>query len=200
MTSSEPQPVFASAETRRLSLPVLLHSVPYVVAGLVVTFSVDHSPLVGLIGLLILSFGTAVTRIVLGVSGRTLGRVWLLAHGADAVVSLTVFVMALAVVVNSQATQNALTALVGLWAGASALSDVALLMGAPVPALRRDFRFLALTAIALAVVETVIPLSSIYATGLLGAFAIVTGVYLAIAGASLRFDSTNTPTQRKKTR
>jgi site-specific recombinase len=57
--------------------------------------------------------------------------------------------------------------------------------------LSRDLGVLAIASGALATIEIVFPLSSVYAVGILGAYGVIVAVYLAIAGASLRFDSSS---------
>jgi hypothetical protein len=69
-----------------------------------------------------------------------------------------------------------------------AVCDILLSLNSAQPAVTRDFRVLALAGGALAVIEGAVPLTSVYAVGILGAYGILVCVYLVIAGLTLRFD------------
>jgi uncharacterized membrane protein HdeD (DUF308 family) len=96
-------------------------------------------------------------------------------------------------------TLGVFTLLVATWAGASAVCDILLSINAADKVVRRDYRVIALAGILLAVIEIAVPLSSVYAVGILGAFGIVVSVYAAIAGVTLRFDAVSVPPEGKKT-
>ena len=192
MTTTLPR----DAQSARLGLVFVLWSVPLVAAGLFITFSVDHAPMVGLIGLLVVALGTAITRIaaVLTLSSST--RVWRWANGSAALASLIISGLAAAALVASPSL-GTFTLLVAGWAAAVAVCDILLSVNSTQPVVTRDFRVLALAGGALAVIEGALPLTSVYAVGILGAYGIVTCVYLVIAGLTLRFDSATATSEGK---
>lgn len=184
------------AQSARLGLLFVLWSLPLAAVGIFVTFSVNHAPTVGLIGLLVVALGTAITRIaaVFALSNST--RVWRWANGSAALASLIVSGLAAAVLVAGPSL-GTLTLLVATWAAVVAVCDILLSLNSTQPAVIRDFRVLALAGGALAVIEGALPLTSVYAVGILGAYGIVTCVYLVIAGLTLRFDSATATSEGK---
>jgi hypothetical protein len=184
------------AQSARLGLVFVLWALPLAVAGIFITFSVDHAPNVGLIGLLVVALGTVVTRIfaMLAVSSPT--RAWRWTNAAAALASLVVSGVA-AGALAAGATLGTFTLLAATWAGAVAVCDILLSINSTRPVVTRDFRALALAGGALAVIEGALPLTSVYAVGILGAYGIVVCVYLVIAGLTLRFDSVTTTSERK---
>ena len=191
MTTTLPR----NAQSARLGLVFILWALPLAAAGIFITFSVNHAPNVGLIGLLVATVGTAVTRTVAVFAVSSSTRVWRGANAAAALASLIVSGLA-AVGLVASATLGTFTLLVAAWAAVVAVCDILLSVNSTVPVVTRDFRVLALAGGALAVIEGALPLSSVYAVGILGAYGIVACVYLVIAGLTLRFDSAPTTSER----
>jgi hypothetical protein len=179
-----------------LGLVFVLWSVPLVAAGLFITFSVDHAPTVGIIGLLVVALGTAITRVVAVFALSSSTRAWRWANGSAALASLIVSGLAVAALVAGPSL-GTLTLLVAGWAAVVAVCDILLSVNSTQPVVTRDFRVLALAGGALAVIEGALPLTSVYAVGILGAYGIVTCVYLVIAGLTLRFDSATATSEGK---
>lgn len=192
MTTTLPR----DAQSVRLGLVFVLWAIPLATAGLVITFSVDHAPTVGLIGLLVVALGTAITRTVgvLLVSSPT--RAWRWANVSAALASLIVSALAAGALVAGPSL-GTLTVLVAAWAAVVAVCDILLSINSTQPTVTRDFRVLALAGGALAIIEGALPLTSVYAVGILGAYGIVTCVYLVIAGLTLRFDAVTATSEGK---
>jgi uncharacterized membrane protein HdeD (DUF308 family) len=178
-------------------------SVPLLVTAVVVTFSRDHSPFVGLVSF---GAGAVVGGLVLAIgallrlddrSSRTL----------QVVQGVTTAVAGLIALLASSAGLAFFVALVTGWAlVAGALELVAGLRRRGRSPLARDWISVAVLTLALAVVFLAVPLdyaqplggveqiegeltSSTVLVGLLGAWAAVVGVFLVIAGLSLRWQT-----------
>lgn len=192
MTTTLPR----DAQSARLGSVFVLWSLPLAAAGLFITFSVDHAPTVGLIGLLVVALGTAITRIVAVLTLSSSTRVWRWANGSAALASLIVSGLAVAALVAGPSL-GTFTLLVAGWAAVVAVCDILLSLNSTLPAVTRDFRVLALAGGALAVIEGAVPLSSLYAVGILGAYGIIACVYVVIAGLTLRFDSATATSEGK---
>lgn len=192
MTTTLPR----DAQSARLGLVLVLWSLPLAAAGLIITFSVDHAPTVGLIGLLVVALGTTITRVIAMLALGSSTRVWRWANGSAALASLIVSGLAIAALVAGPAL-GTFTLLVAAWAAVVAVCDILLSLNSTQPVVTRDFRVLALASGALAVIEGALPLTSVYAVGILGAYGIVACVYLVIAGLTLRFDSATATSEGK---
>ena len=176
----------------------LLTAVPMALTGLFITFSVNHAPAIGTIGLVIVALGCAITRTVALIAGSSSPRAARVSHAVAGVAALIASGLAAATLLRG-ATLGSFTLLVATWASVTAVCDILLSLNVTVAVARRDFRLLALAGVVLAVVEISLPLSSVYAVGILGAYGIIVAVYLGIAGATLRFDSVPSPSEGKPT-
>jgi hypothetical protein len=154
-----------------------------VVVGLIVAFTEDHSPRVGLIGFGVFAFISG--AILLAGSLRTItDRVVRGIFIAEAVIALVSGASAVAlwgsgigVLLFVVTVYAALTGALELYAGLRSRGAA--------PA--RDWLWVgAYTAVA-AIVFVLIPPDPILATGLIGAYVMVLGVFLAIAGLSLKW-------------
>ena len=164
-----------------------MRSIIVLATGIVITFTPGHSARFGLVALGILGVVNAVGLglVALGLSATETGRGL---HLWQALVSLVVGALALAL-------QEAGMILL-LWA----LVFWALLVGAAEifygarlargDALRRDWITQGAMTVILGVVVLFQPADSVAVVGFLGAWAIVQGVYLAIASVALRFPTT----------
>jgi Uncharacterized conserved protein len=189
----------AGAAPRSPYWPVpVARAVPALAVGLYITFSADHSAALGLVLfgafalvsglLLVLLRGRIADRVVRanfvtqGISGILLGIVALAFHGGGLgllLLLLTAFM--------------AITGFLELYSGLRARRH---------PGAARDWLTVgAFTAVA-ALVFLLIPQSAILTIGLFGAYGILLGVYLAIAGLSLKWGTdtsraTSAPAERK---
>jgi len=155
-----------------------------VITGLVITFTPGHTAQFGLVALGILGIVSAVgfALVALGLPATHAGRglhIW------QALVSLVVGALVLAL--QDAGMILLLWALV-FWALLVGVAEV--FVGGRLSrghALRRDWMTQGGMTIVLAVVVLFQPADSVAVVGLLGAWAIVQGVYMAIASIALRF-------------
>lgn len=172
----------------RLGSVLLAWAIPALASGVFITFSVNHAPSVGLVGMVILSAANAVARSYGLWRALDLGRFWWWTQGtaiAASIVAATAAVAALALDVRL----GFLVVVVSSWAATIAVCDLIASVNSRNRQLSRDLRVVAVASGALALVEVLVPLTSVYAVGILGAYGIVTAVYLSIAGMSFRFET-----------
>jgi len=178
-----------SAPTRQTqSLPYYvvsgLRSIIVLITGLVITFTPGHSAQFGLVALGILGIVSAVGLglVALGLASTDTGRGL---HLWQALVSFVVGALALAL---NEAGMILLLWAVVFWALLVGIAEV--FFGARLArgdALRRDWMTQGAMSVALALVVLFQPADSVAVVGFLGAWAIVQGVYMAIASVALRF-------------
>jgi uncharacterized membrane protein HdeD (DUF308 family) len=161
----------------------VLRAIPAVVVGIIIAFTEDHSPRVGLISFGVFALVTGIILlggVKLAPADRVLRGVFI-AQGAIAVAAglaalllweAGIGILLLIVTVYAAFT-GALEAYAGLRARGSGPSRDWLTVGA-------------YTAVA-AVVFVLIPPDPILATGLIGAYGVILGVFLVIAGLSLKW-------------
>lgn len=190
MTSPEGSPArrphsvqFGVGTNRAYWLVPVLRAIPAVLVGLIITFMEDHSSRIGLI-----SFGAfaVVTGMVILVGSlRLLGdrvvRGVLVAQGviaaASGVAALALWGSGIGVLLLIVTLYAALTGVLELYAGLRSRGAA--------PA--RDWLSVGgFTAVA-AIVFVLIPPDSILATGLIGAYGMILGVFLLIGGLSLKW-------------
>lgn len=163
----------------------VLRAIPALVVGLIITFTEDHSARVGLFSFGAFALVSGVI-VVIG-SGRFLVdrvlRGVFVAQGAIAAVSgiaaLALWSTGIGVLLLIVTVFAALTGVLELYAG---------LRSRGVAPARDWFAVGAYTALA-AIVFVLIPADSILTTGLIGAYGVILGVFLVIAGLSLKWAS-----------
>ena len=166
----------------KLGNAFILRAIPTLIAAGVITFSGNHGAVIGLVvfvgfaflvaPVLLLSIPmvplTGITRITTGIQAIST-----VSAGAVAAATLTGGLPALVLVISIWA---AITAAMELYAGYRSTDRV----------VAREFLTLgALTAV-LAIAIGVIPMNDVYAVGIFGAYAMIIGLFLVIAGISLR--------------
>jgi uncharacterized membrane protein HdeD (DUF308 family) len=166
-----------------------LRSLILIVTGLVITFTPGHTAQFGLVALGILGIVTAVGLglAALGLATTKTGRGL---HLWQALVSLVVGALVLAL---QEAGMILLLWALVFWALLVGVAEI--FFGARLAqgdALRRDWMSQGGMTVVLAVVVLFQPADSVAVVGFLGAWAIVQGVYMAIASVALRFP---TPTK-----
>lgn len=163
----------------------LLRAVPAIAAGLIITFTADHSPVVGLTMLGVFGLGSA--GVLLGTALR-MGRIEPVRglHRGLALVAALVGLLAVVVLVLGTAGLGLLLLLVGGYAVlAGALELVWGIRHRDRSGFARDAVVIGGGTLALAVVLAFVG-DPVSAVGFFGAYAVMLGVYLAIAGISLR--------------
>lgn len=164
-------------------LVLVLRAIPAVTVGLIITFMEDHSPHVGLISFGVFALVSGLVLLV-GALQTVLDRVVRRMLVGQGVISIITGAAALALWGSSIAVLLFIVTIYAALTGALELYSGIRSRGAA-PA--RDWVTVgAYTAIA-AIVFVLIPPDSILTTGLIGAYAIILGVFLLIAGFSLKW-------------
>ena len=182
----------------RLGTSLLWRAIPALLAAVIITFSRNHSPLIGLsvfAGFAIVAsviMFVSVARVPLTGSDRILFGIQAVVTGTSGIIALCALGGGLSALVLVLSIWAALTAALELYAGYRhsdrAISREWLTVGA-------------FTAI-LAIIVALFPVNDVYAVGLFGAYGAILGVYLVIAGISLRSDepaSARTTTEENET-
>ena len=164
-----------------------IRSVTLLITGLVITFTPGHAARFGLVALGILGVVNAVGLglVALGLSTRETARGL---HLWQALVSLVVGALVLAL---QEAGMILLLWALVFWALLVGVAEV--FYGARLArgdALRRDWITQGSMTVVLGLVVLFQPADSVAVVGFLGAWAIVQGVYMAIASVALRFPTT----------
>ena len=182
----------------RLGTSLLWRAIPALLSAVIITFSRNHSPLIGLsvfagyaIVASVIMF-VSVARVPLTGSDRILFGIQAVVTGTSGIIALCALGGGLSALVLVLSLWAALTAALELYAGYRhsdrAISREWLTVGA-------------LTAI-LTIIVALFPVNDVYAVGLFGAYGAILGVYLVIAGISLRSDepaSARTTTEENET-
>ena len=168
----------------RLGTSLLWRAAPALMAAAVITFSRNHSPLIGLsvfvgyaIVAAIIMFVT-VARVPLTGSDRIL-------FGLHAVVTFTTGVIA---VTNLNGGLSALVLVLSIWAALTAALELYAGYRHTTRAVSREWLTSGAFTALLAIIVALFPVNDVYAVGLFGAYGAILGVYLVIAGLSLRSD------------
>nr|KGA07312.1 MAG: hypothetical protein GM42_1805 [actinobacterium acMicro-1] len=174
---------------------LILQAVVALVGAVVITFTSDHSPLVGLVVFAGVSFLLAAGQLMTAVSVAAWPRARV-ALAIQVVSSIAAAGIAAAFLGGDRTT---LTLCVSIWAGVVALTSGLAAWSITDRAVSRDFFILAGLAGLLALVEAALPLSDVYAVGFLGAYFAVFGVFSIIAGVGMSsFSRRPNRTEEKK--
>lgn len=171
-------------------LVLVLRAIPAIVVGLVITFMEDHSPYVALIsfGVFALVSGLVLLVGALQTIRDRVVRRMILGQGVISIITgaaaVSLWGSSIGVLLFIVTIYAALTGVLELYSG---------IRSRGVPPARDWVTAGAYTAIA-AIVFVLLPPDSILATGLIGAYAIILGVFLVIAGLSLKWAPQNPAT------
>lgn len=176
-------------ETGRYWSVPIVRAVVALIAGVVVTFSADHSPTLGLAVFAGFAIASGIVAVVLNPRRlpASLPRTLLVASGVVGVVAGLVSLAGallgggLAFFVYLVCVWAAITGFLELYAGLRART-VASLAGAA-----RDWLVIGVGTAVLALVFLLLPPHPVVSVGLLGAYAVMLGVFLGIAGFSLKW-------------
>lgn len=187
------QPTRLEAQSPYWGVPVA-RAIPATVVALVVAFTPNHSSVVGLIvfGAFALTSGLLTGILTLRALPAGTSRTLLL---TQAVVSIVAGVLALAL---QGFGLGLLLYLVSVWAAITAILELVTGLRVRGEAPAKDWIAMGgLTGI-LALVFLLLPLTDLVAVGLFGAYGAVLGIYLVIAGLSLRWGTqTGAPTAKE---
>lgn len=167
---------------------LILRALPALAGAIIITFSRNHAPIVGLavfVGYAFLIAGVLIFTIAAvpleGVS-RTMVGIQAISTGIAAAVA--------AVTINSGLT--ALILVMSIWAGVTGLAELYAGYRSTDKAVSREWLTLGGFTALLAIVYAVIPMNDVYAVGIFGAYLAIIGIFQIIAGISLRADSSQT--------
>lgn len=166
----------------RLGTSFLWRALPALIAATVITFSRNHSPLIGLsvfagyaVFASIIMFVT-IARVPLTGSERMI-------FGIQGVSTLVAGILA---IVNLGAGLSALVLVLSIWAALSAALELYAGYRHTDRAISREWLTMGGFTAILAIIVSLFPVNDVYAVGLFGAYGAILGVYLVIAGISLR--------------
>lgn len=166
----------------------LLRAVPAIAVGLIITFTADHSPTLGLIMLASFGMASAIVLVLTSVFMRR-GEALRPLHRGLAVIAALVGALALVVLATVGGGLALLLLLIGGYAVlAGALELVWGIRHRDRSPLARDAVIIGVGTLALAVVLALVG-DAVSAVGFFGAYAVVLGVFLLIAGFSLKWST-----------
>lgn len=178
-STSSDRPVWQLAAAR---------AVPSVAVGVAVTFLQLHNAAVGLVTFSVLALGTGVAMLAMRRAVYAPVRTFPIVAGVAGVVA-GVAAAAFAIAAPSPL---AFKILVAAWALVSGLAEgrawwtMRATTDAPARRIVSDWRFVAASTVLIAVVFALLPTHEVVLVGLVGAYAIVVGVFHAIAALSAR--------------
>jgi hypothetical protein len=183
-----------SPEVQVFGAALLLQAVPAIAGAIVVTFSPDHSPLIGLLVFAGVAFFMAGGQMLAAFSLSA----WPRARATLAVQALSSIVSGGLAAAFLGGERTTFTLCVSIWAGALALTYGFAAWFVTDRALARDLSVLTGLSGLLAIIEAAIPLSDVYAVGIFGAYLAIVAVFTVIAGLSLRFAPRPVDLQKEK--
>jgi len=169
----------------RLGTAFLLRAVPAAVAALVITFSRNHSAVVGISVFGGFALVSSVVIIVM-IARVPLADPERIFFGIHAVVTAVSGIIALLTLGGGLA---ALVLLLSIWASLTAALELYAGYRQNNRTLAREWLTLGAFTAILAISVSLFPVNDVYADGLFGAYGAILAVYLVIAGLSLRSDN-----------
>ncbi|PWB97865.1 hypothetical protein [Homoserinimonas hongtaonis] len=193
--------VHSSGDAAYWPVPIV-RAIPALAVGLAITFIADHSASIGLVYFAVFAIASGLVMALFGarrVQDRTTRRI-MTGQGIIGIV-LGAVALLLLVVATSAAALLAMLAAYAALTGALELYAAQRNRGT---AVARDWLTVGAATMLLAIVFVLIPPDSLLAVGLLGAYCVLLGVYLIIAGLSLKWavtaaDTTNSSGQPEPT-
>lgn len=186
--TTEPSSAAPSGTAASPWLALLLRAVPAIIVGLAITFTADHSPALGLV--MLGAFGLA-TALVLALTSLRMrhGEPLRPLHRGLALIAGLAGALALVVLATVGGGLALLLLLVGGYAVlAGALELVWGIRHRDRSPLARDAVVIGVGTLALAVVLALVG-DPVSAVGFFGAYAVVLGIFLLIAGLSLKWST-----------
>ena len=177
----------AIAETSlpRLGNALILRAIPTLIAALMITFSRNHAPVVGLAVFVGVGFLLAAVMLftVMSVPLDGLNKKLLGAHAIVTAVSAAIAAASLS------GGLPALILVISIWAALTAALELYAGYREQNKTVAKEWLTIGAFTAVLAIIEAAVPLNDVYAVGLFGAYAAMVGVFQVIAGISLRTDS-----------
>jgi uncharacterized membrane protein HdeD (DUF308 family) len=171
----------------------IARAIPAIVIALVVAFTPNHSSVVGLLvfGAFALASGVLTGILTLRALPQGTGRALLLAQAATGVVA-----GALALSLQGFGL-GFLLYLVSVWAAITAILELVTGLRSRGEAPAKDWIAMGVLTAILALAFLLLPLTDLVAVGLFGAYGAVLGIYLIIAGLSLRWGTQDAATAKE---
>ena len=190
--SPDPRGVVAPAQPSPWLAPVL-RAVPAIAVGLAITFIADHSALLGLVMLAVFGVTSSLVLLVTSLRLENTEPVRALHRGLALVAAVAGVLAAVAAALVGSALPVLLLLIGGYAVLAGALELVWGIRYRGRSALARDGVVIGTGTLALAIVLALVA-DPVSAVGFFGAYAVMLGIFLIIAGFSLRWsDATITP-------
>lgn len=187
LSTPEPHAVDRHATSSPWVAP-LLRAVPALVVGLAITFTADHSPALGLVMLAAFGIATAIVLLVTSLRMRPLEPLRPL-HRGLAIIAGLAGALAVVVLTSGGAGLALLLLLIGGYAVlAGALELVWGIRHRDRSPLARDAVVIGVGTLALAIVLALVG-DPVSAVGFFGAYGVVLGIFLLIAGLSLKWST-----------
>jgi uncharacterized membrane protein HdeD (DUF308 family) len=166
----------------RLGNALIVRAIPTLIAAIVITFSGNHGAALGLAVFVGFAFLVAPVQL-LTIALVPLGGVSRTTTGIQAIGTVTAGAIAAATLTGGL---PALVLVISIWAAVTAALELYAGYRATDRAIAREWLTLGGFTAVLALVIAVIPMNDVYAVGLFGAYAMISGLFLVIAGISLR--------------
>jgi len=170
----------------RLGTAFLLRAIPTLIAAAVITFSGNHGAVVGLVVFVGFAFLVAPV-LLLSIALVPLTGVAKTATGIQAIATVAAGAIAAATLTGGL---PALVLVISIWAAVTAAAELYAGYREADRALSREWLTLGGFTALLALVIAIIPMNDVYVVGIFGAYAVITGLFLVIAGLSLRAGTT----------
>ncbi|MEN9750959.1 MAG: hypothetical protein RLZZ600_6 [Actinomycetota bacterium] len=159
---------------------LLARALPALIAAAVITFSANHSVIVGQLVFMVYGFVIAPVYVWASFANgfERAGRISILSIGVAAILGAAIT----AITIDQGLIAFTLT--VGIWAAISGALELFAGWTNPRREQAREMFLLGGITAVFGLVEAVIPLSELYAVGIFGAYAAILGVFAGIAGFS----------------
>ena len=168
----------------RLGTSLLWRAAPVLVAAAIITFSRNHSTVVGLSVFAGFAIVAAVVMLLSVVRVPLTGSDRII-FGIQAVVT---FITGVIAAINLGGGLSALVLVLSTWAAVTAALELYAGYRQTDRAISREWLTIGAFTALLAIIVALFPVNDVYAVGLFGAYGAILGVYLVIAGLSLRND------------
>jgi uncharacterized membrane protein HdeD (DUF308 family) len=169
----------------RLGTALILRAIPTLIAAIVITFSRNHAPVIGLA--VFVGFGLLLAAVmlftVMSVPLEGLNRTLFGIHAIATAVAAAIAAASL------NGGLPALLLVISIWAAVTAALELYAGYREENRAVAKEWLTIGAFTAVLAIIEAVVPMNDVYAVGIFGAYAAMVGVFQVIAGVSLRTDS-----------
>lgn len=171
----------------RLGTALIVRAIPTAIAALIITFSSDHSPALGIT--VFFAFCFALAPVLL------LTTVWVPLEGISRILfginTGATLISGVIAVASIGSDRQTLILIVSIWAAITGISELYAGYRYSDRVIAREWIASGAFTALLALVLAVIPVNDVYAVGLIGAYGAILAVFLIIAGLSIQADAKN---------